>query len=119
MITPKKANETVSTIVPEIISGRLKGYCCANRKKMKITADPEIILYFHAVSVVSNNRGFVCRSATRCSTLTPLFLSRSRSSACSEKKAASVADAIDVRRTRRAARRMYRTPGSREINRSV
>jgi hypothetical protein len=77
------------------------------------------MLYLQAVSVVSSNRGFVCRSAAFLSCSVFPLRKFSRSSADKEKKAASVAEARDVKKISMAARMTYRTPGSSEIKRSV
>ena len=118
MMTPKNVNAMVRMIVPSIMLEEEYGCCCPNRKKIKVTAEPEIMLYFTAVKVVSNKRGLVCSSAMCFSSSMLLLCSRSRSSACREKKAASVAEAREVNKISKAARAMYRTPGSREIKRS-
>src|SRR5690606_25797835 len=87
MITPKNVNATVRTMVPISIEESVNDFSWLTRKNMKITAQPEIMLYFQAFNVVNNRRGLVCRSAMFCSSLIELLRSRSRSSACNEKNA--------------------------------
>ena len=86
---------------------------------MKVTAVPVSMVYFHAVRVVNNSRGLFCRSATSFSLDDLLLRKCSSSSAFKAKKAASVAEAREVRKISTTARRKYSTPGVRAINRKV